>query len=117
MSWVEKNKKIKNLGGGGGGGRVEGLESICFGWYYSIKIRLPTIIYLFKAYSRTTRKMFSKLSINTPERLSTVFIVSSEDISYLFLVFLQLTWNHYVLAGSSVSTAAITDRCTKIFVK
>ena len=55
--------------------------------------------YLFKVNKITpeTRKICSKLTTKTPERRqcyrSGVFIVNSEHISHLFLVFLLLTLN------------------------
>ena len=63
-------------------------------------------IYLFKVNNRNTRKwceICSKLIIKTPEQLqwrrSGVFIVAFEHISHLFLVFLLLTLNKYMLPG------------------
>ena len=48
-------------------------------------------------------KYVSKLTIKTPERRHWrrvgVFIVNNEHISHLFLVFLLLTLNNYMLAG------------------
>ena len=62
--------------------------------------RDPANIYLIKINNRSTTKrceIYSKLPINTPERLqwrhSNIFIVNFEHISHLFLVFLLLTWN------------------------
>ena len=47
--------------------------------------------------------MYSKLTIKTPERRNgrhfDVFIFNFEHISYLFLVFLLLTLNKYMLSG------------------
>ena len=52
---------------------------------------------MLKVDSRNTRtrcEIFSKLTVNTPERRrSGVFIVSFEHISHHFLVFLLLTLN------------------------
>ena len=48
-------------------------------------------------------KYVPKLKIKTPERRHWrrfgVFIVNNEHISHLFLVFLLLTLNNYMLAG------------------
>ena len=66
----------------------------------------PASMYLFKVNNRNTRKMCeicAKLTMKTPERLqncrSGVFIVNFEHISHLFLLFLFLTLNKYMLAG------------------
>ena len=66
-------------------------------------------IYLFKVSNRNTRKIYeicSKLTIKTPERRqrhrSSVFVVNFEYISRLFLVYLLLTLNKYVLAGMCI---------------
>ena len=56
----------------------------------------PADIYLFKVNKRNTKKrceICSALTIKTPERLSTVFIVNFGHISHLFLVFLLFTLN------------------------
>ena len=60
----------------------------------------PVGIYIFKVINRnirTRRKICSKLAIKTPERRhwrrSSVFIVNSEHILNLALVFLLLTLN------------------------
>ena len=60
----------------------------------------PTHIYLFKVNNRNTTKrceICSNLTVKTPERRnwrrSGVFIVNSEHMSYLFLVFLLLILN------------------------
>ena len=64
-------------------------------------------IYLLKFNNRNTRKrreVCSKLTIKTSEqcwRLSGVFIVSFGNISHLFLLFLVLTLDRYMLAGIS----------------
>ena len=66
-----------------------------------------------------------ELTIKIPERRSTVFIVIFEHISHHSQVFLLLTLNKYVFAGShpinlkmlKLPSATIIDRCTKIFVK
>ena len=62
-------------------------------------------IYLFKVNNRNIRKkceIFSKLTVKTLERChwrrSDVFTVNFENISHLFLVFLFLTLNKYILA-------------------
>ena len=67
----------------------------------------PANICLFKINNRQTRKrceIFSKLTVKTPERRqrrrSGVFIVNFENILHLFLVFLLLTLNKKMLAGS-----------------
>ena len=66
----------------------------------SISIQFPAGNYMFKVNSRNTRtrcEICSKLTIKTPERRnerrSDVFIVNSEHISHLVLVFLLLTLN------------------------
>ena len=66
----------------------------------------PANIFLFKVNNRNTRKrckIFSKLTIKTPERRrwrrSGVFTVNFENISHLFLVFLLLILNKQMLAG------------------
>ena len=55
--------------------------------------------------TRKRCEICSKLTIKTPElrqrSLSGVFIVNFEHISHLFLVFLLLTLNKYVLGGRS----------------
>ena len=67
-------------------------------------------IYLFKVNNRNTRtrcKIFSKLTIKTPERCnsrrSAVFIIKFEHIPHLFLIFLLLTLIkgsvRYIFAG------------------
>ena len=56
----------------------------------------PTNTDLFMVNNSNTRKrceICSKLTMKTPERRSTVFIVNFEHISHLFLVFLLLTLN------------------------
>ena len=60
----------------------------------------PADIYLLKGNNRNARaryEIYSKLTIKTPERChwrcSGVFIVNSEYISHLVLVFLLLTFN------------------------
>ena len=59
----------------------------------------PTNIYMFIVNNSNTRKrceIFSKLTIKSPQRRSTVFIISFVIISHLihlFLVFLLLDWN------------------------
>ena len=70
-------------------------------------VLLPAKICLFKINNRKTRKrceIFSKLTVKTPERRqrrrSGVFIVNFENILHLFLVFLLLTLNKKMLAGS-----------------
>ena len=67
---------------------------------------LPKETYLLKAKNRNTRTKYeicSKLTIKTPERRhwrhSGVFIVNSEHIPHLVLVFLLLTLNMYLLVG------------------
>ena len=69
----------------------------------------PAGIYLLKVNIRNTRlrcEMCSKLTIKTPEqyhwRRSGVFTVNFEHISYLVLVFLLLTLNMQLPAGSHV---------------
>ena len=51
-------------------------------------------------YTRKRCKICSKLIIQTPEWRFTVFVVDFEHILYLFLVFLLLTLNKLVFAGS-----------------
>ena len=56
--------------------------------------KLPAGIYLLKVNNRNTRtrcEICSKLTIKKPERR--IFIVNSEHISHLALVFLLLTLN------------------------
>ena len=67
---------------------------------------IPANIYLFKVNNRNTKKrceFYSKLTIKTPERRqwcrSAVYIVNFEHIPHLFLVFLFLILNKYMLAG------------------
>ena len=67
---------------------------------------IPSNIYLFKVENKNTRKRCEKcieLTIKIPERrqlhLSGVFIVNSEHISHLFLLFALLTLNKKMLAG------------------
>ena len=67
----------------------------------------PAHIYLFKVNNRNFNircGLYSKLTIKTPERRqwrrSGVFAVNFEHISNLFLVFLLLTLNKYMLAGN-----------------
>ena len=67
---------------------------------------MPAGIYLLKVNNRNTRtrcEICSKLTINTPEqrqlRLSGVFIVNSEHISHLILMFLLLSLNMQLPAG------------------
>ena len=72
--------------------------------------KYPTaIIYLFKVNNRNTKKrceIWSKFAIKTPEQRqwhrSDVSVVSFEHISNLFLVFLFLTLNNYMLGGKHV---------------
>ena len=71
----------------------------------------PANIYLFKVNNRSTRKrceICSKSTIKTSERRhwrhSGVFIVNFEHISPHFLLFLLLTLNKYLLAGSILET-------------
>ena len=60
----------------------------------------PTNIYLFKVNNRHIKKsceICSNLTKKTPERRSGVFIVNFEPTSHIFLVFLLLTSNRYML--------------------
>ena len=66
----------------------------------------PGGIYLLKVKNRKTRsrcEICLKLTVKTPERrqwrYSGVFIINSEHISHLDLVFLLLTLNMQLLAG------------------
>ena len=68
--------------------------------------RVPTGNYMFKVNDRNTRskcEICSKLTIKTPERShsrrSGVFIVNSEHISHLVLVFLLLTLSRQMPTG------------------
>ena len=77
---------------------------MCF-FTKSSQYRYPPGIYLLKVNNKSTRikcEICSKLTINTPERRhwrrSGVFIVKSEHISRLVLVFLLLTVNKQVNA-------------------
>ena len=70
---------------------------------------MPAGIYLLKVNNRNTRtrcEICSKLTINTPEqrqlRLSGVFIVNSEHISHLILMFLLISLNMQLPAGMQV---------------
>ena len=67
---------------------------------------------------------YSKLTIKTPERLSTLLIVNFGHNSLLFLVSCCWLWTSKCLLGPTLSiykrwnnTVAITDLCTKILVK
>ena len=69
----------------------------------------PVGIYLLKVNNgnaRTRCEMCSKLTVYTPEQRywhrSGVFIVNFEHISHLVLMFLLLTLNMYLLAGSAL---------------
>ena len=56
----------------------------------------PKNIYLFKPINGNTRKrcgICSKLTTKTTERRFDIFIVSFEDISHFFIVFLLLSLN------------------------
>ena len=73
----------------------------------SLRTHTPANISLFKVNKRYTRKnceICSKLITKTPEwrhwRRSGVFIVNFEHISHLFLVYLLLTLNMEMLAGT-----------------
>ena len=87
----------------------------------------PTNIYLFKVNNRNTEKKcenYSKLTIKTPERLSTLLIVNFGHNSLLFLVSRCWLWTSKCLLGPTLSiykhwsnTVASTDICTKILVK
>ena len=79
------------------------MEALCF-HSLSQRFQISTYntdnIYMFKVNNRSTRKrgeICSKLTIKTPERRHCrhfgVFIVNSEHMSHLFLVFLLLTLN------------------------
>ena len=66
----------------------------------------PANIYLLKVKNRNTCKrcaIYSKLTIKTPERRqrrrSGIFTVNFEHILHLFLVFVLLYLNKYMLAG------------------
>ena len=66
----------------------------------------PVSIYLFKVNNRNIRtrcEIYSKITIKTPEgcqwRHSGVFIVNSEHISHLVLMFLLLTLNMQLSTG------------------
>ena len=68
--------------------------------------KFPANIYLFKITNRNTRKrceLCSQLTIKIPEPShwgrSVVFIVNSEHILHLFLVFLLVALNKQMLAG------------------
>ena len=81
---------------------LSGRKDICvLGNVLTLQIILrnyPANIYLFKVNNRNSRKrceICSKLTIKTPG----VFIVNFKHISHLFLLFLLLTLNKYMLAG------------------
>ena len=81
---------------------LSGRKDICvLGNVLTLQIILrnyPANIYLFKVNNRNNRKrceICSKLTIKTPG----VFIVNFKHISHLFLLFLLLTLNKYMLAG------------------
>ena len=68
----------------------------------------PTNIFLFKVNNRNSKKrckIYLKLTIKTPEwrqwRCSGVFVVNFEHISQLFLLFLLLNLNRYMLTGNT----------------
>ena len=84
------------------GYELSGRKDICvLGNVLTLQIILrnyPANIYLFKVNNRNNRKrceICSKLTIKTPG----VFIVNFKHISHLFLLFLLLTLNKYMLAG------------------
>ena len=66
-------------------------------------VKIPANIYLFSASDKNARKMCeicSKLTIKPPKRRGFVgFIVNSEHILHLFLVFLLLIFNKKLLSG------------------
>ena len=75
-------------------------------WFAGGKSTHPANIYLLKVNNRSTRKrceICSKLTIKLPKRSQWrrfgVFIINSEHISQLFLVFLLLTLKKQMLAG------------------
>ena len=81
----------------------------------SMRTVFPANIYLFKVINRKTRKRFEifgtffwELKIKTPERYqwrrSIVFLIDYEYISYLFLVFLLVTFSKKMLAVILVSS-------------
>ena len=81
----------------------------------SMRTVFPANIYLFKVINRKTRKRFEifhtffwELKIKTPERCqwrrSIVFLIDFEYISYLFLVFLLVTFSKKMLAVILVSS-------------
>ena len=78
--------------------------------FASTKARLSADIYLFKVNNIDTKKRLkicSKLTTATPEKrqwlLSRDFIVKSEHIAHLFLAFLLLNFNSWMLAGLTAS--------------
>ena len=82
-------------------GNIE--ECVKFVFFFLFKVTLtlyPAGIYLLKINNRNTRtrcEICSKVTIKIPERRqwrhSDIFIVNSEYISHLILVFLLLTFN------------------------
>ena len=76
------------------------------------------------SYIRKRYEICSKLTIKASEWRSTIFVVDFERISHLFLMFLLLTLNKLLFAGShpinletlKVLTPATITRCTKILV-
>ena len=66
----------------------------------------PTIIYLFNVNNTNTRqnsKICSKLTLKTLERRSTLFNVDVEYISHFLLLFLMLTLNKQMFAGTHLN--------------
>ena len=85
----------------------------------------PANIYLFKINIRNTKKkceICSKLTIEAPERLSTVFFVNFRCFLHLFLLFLLLTLNKTQLNASWVLpyqliNAETTNCCNYVLYK
>ena len=82
----------------------------------NLKLIFPNSIYLFKAKNRNTkerREIYSKLMIDTPERRQWrhlgVLLVNSEHISHLFLEFLVLTLNKYILPVLTANFVLVKD--------
>ena len=94
---------------------------------YTIKNSLTSnhLFIVNNSYTRKRCEICSNLAIKTPKWSSTIFVVDFEHISHLFLVFLLLTLNKLVFAGShpinlktlKLLTAATINRCTRILMK
>ena len=93
-------------------------NNLCNNAFNLFITNIPANIYMFKVNNRNTRKRYEiclELTIKTPERhhwrRAGVFIVNFAHISHLFLVFLLLNLNKWMLVG------ILSYKNTKLYCK